>query len=277
MASSIEAVLYWASLTVSSLAPLVSSSRVWFPSLRRSFAGQFLKVLRSFTVIYQDRSNSVSEGHTSFRTSNGLIGPSPQPMKERRDDTRRANREDEESNQSGHQGDGRPVWIDWRGRGSGSGRIEGVDADGPSSCHPGSSGPGSRDRRSIMATRTDWLNAPPMALRFGSSDVAQSGNSIKSVGPSLSRPCDGSPASEGGSYEEHYASLCAGVECTIKKNRTTLDRWQYPFIAALFQQEDWSYAGGDAAACGRSAACHHGIEDGWIVLHQSFSITCQNK
>ena len=43
---------------------------------------------------------------------------------------------------------------------------------------------------------------------------------------------------QGGSYEEHHASLCVDAECTVKKNRSTLDGSEHPFAAALLQQEN---------------------------------------
>lgn len=43
---------------------------------------------------------------------------------------------------------------------------------------------------------------------------------------------------QGGSYEEHHASLSTDTECTVKKSRSTLDGIQHPFVAALLQQEN---------------------------------------
>jgi len=55
---------------------------------------------------------------------------------------------------------------------------------------------------------------------------------------------------KGGTYEECHTSLCVGAECAVKKDSSTLDGSEHPFVAALLQQEDRSYAGGDAATCG---------------------------
>ena len=43
---------------------------------------------------------------------------------------------------------------------------------------------------------------------------------------------------QGGWYEELRASLSADSEYTVKKNRSTLDGSEHPFVAALLQQED---------------------------------------